>query len=326
MKIDYLKIINNFVKNTKPSSVESEGTKEAFKYSFENKNAPQTKVLAEQTSIAAFSKEVKFNLINRMEYAKLLKTLLGLPNEIEELLSFLVYKKNSTETLEMLIKQNHNLNTEIIRQMLMKNSKESMNKLLKLFQQAPGGTQNTEQIKEILALLTQMVSKKELPADDTLRNLILLYLPWVPLAEKQNIEIRLEQRRSQEEDSEQTVLIIYITTINIGKFKISILINKDFSVKIEIENTGEAGKENLESILKEVNLQVKKDRINAKTEILSAKKPKELQEEKKRKIIFSSSKDVSPIFIITAQKIAKIIFEIDEKISLLEKREQMNNN
>ena len=326
MKIDYLKIINTFVKSALASGVENKGVNENLKTAPEAKNTLKTNVSPNQNAVLELNQNIRFNSINRMEQANLMKGLLSLPKEIEELFSFLMYKNISPETLETLLKQNQKLNTDLIRQTLEENSKESLNKLLKLFQQAPGGTQNTEQIKEILTLLSQVIPKKDASAQEILTNLTLLYLPWLPLSEKQDIEIRFEKRESEEDDnSEQTVLVIYITTINLGRFKISIILNKDCSVKIEIENTETLTEtsEYLEKILKGINEQTRKDKINAKLELMVILDSKESSKEKKREVIISPAKDVSPVLVITAQKIAKIILETDEKISLLERRQEM---
>ena len=309
-KIDYLQIINNFVKNTKTLGVATEGINETLKTASESKNMQQTNTSASQNIVLNQNLDVRFNAINRIEQANLIKELLNLPKDIAELFSFLMYKQISSETLETLLKQNQKLNTALIKQTLEENSKESLNKLLKLFQQAPGGTQNTEQIKEILTLLSQVIPKKDASAQEILTNLTLLYLPWLPLSEKQDIEIRFEKREREEDDnSEQTVLVIYITTINLGRFKISIILNKDCSVKIEIENTETLTEtsEYLKKILKRINEQTRKDKINAKLELMIISDSKESSEEKKREVIISPSRDVSPVLVITAQKIAKII-------------------
>lgn len=335
MKIDYLKIISTFVKNTQTSGVANEGISETLKTAAEAKTAQQN-ITPNQTTSLNQVLDVKFNSINRMEQAKLIKELLNLPNEIEELFSFLLYKKVSSETLESLLKQTDlKLNTDLIRQILEGNSKESMNKLLKLFQQAPGGTQNTDQIKDILSLLNKIAPKQGYTAHEILTNVTLLYLPWLPLSEKQDLEIKLEQHKKKkeeekEEESEQTALVIYITTINIGKFKISIILKQDSSIRIEIENykeqKNETDNEYLEKILKEVSEQSRKNKINAKTElfVLEQEEKNEVTN-KKREVIISPAADVSPVLIITAQKISKIILEADERISLIKKREEMVN-
>lgn len=329
MKIDYFQIINTFTKNTQASGVAAEFINETLNTAFGSKNMAQKNVLAHQDAALTQNQDVRFNSINRIEQANLIKELLKLPSEIEELFSVLLYKKITPETLETLLKQtNQKIDTDLIRQMLEGNSKETLNKLIKLFQQAPGGTQNTEQIKEILTLLSRIIPKKEASPQEILTNLTLLYLPYLPLSEKQVLEIKLEQHKNKNQDkdeSEQTALVIYITTINSGKFRVSISLNKDYSIKIEIEADCEE-KKYLEEILKKINEQTKKDNIKAKTEFLILKcKEKESCENvrKKQEVIISPAKDIPPILVIMAQKIAKIILETDEKISLLQEREKM---
>lgn len=340
MKINYFKIIDSFIKNTQNSGIANENVNEKPRMSSEAKNMAQKSVIVAQ-GVLIQNQSVHFNTINTMDLSKLLKGLLNLPEDIEKLLSELVYKKGSSKNLESLLNQpNLKINTDLIRQMLEDNSKESLNKLLKLFQQAPGGTQNTEQIKEILTLLSQMIPKKEASAQEVLTNLVLLYLPWLPLSEKQDIEIRFEKRKNQqeEEESEQTAFVIYITTINLGRFRISILISQDNSVKIEIENIetskekdNEFKKEFLEKILQSIRENTRKDKINAKTDLVVYEEEKnqenpdvgEPTEFSKREVIISPAKNVSPVLVVTAQKIAKIILEADEKFSLLKKRQEV---
>lgn len=326
MKID-LKIINTFIKNTQNAGAVNEVANESAKPFSETKNTAQAANLAEQNAVFVQNQTVKFNSISRMEQAVLIKGLMNLPEDIKELLSFLINKEVSEETAKALLK-NQKINTDLIKHLLENNSKESMNKLLKLFQQSPGGTQNTEQLKEILTLLSFVTPKKNATANEVLTNLTLLYLPWLPLSEKQEIEIWFEKYKSKEnnEESEQTALVIYITTINLGKFKATLLLNKDGAVNIQIENFCEAGtkeiKEHLENILSSITNQTKKDKIPITTELYICERA-ETSEERKREVIISPVKDVSQVMIITAQKIAKIILEADEKISLLETRKEM---
>ena len=124
MKIDYVKIINNFVKNTQTLSAAAENISETLKTASGSNNAAQANVLVNQSVVLSQNQDVRFNSINGMELAKLIKELLTLPKGIEELLSMLIYKKVSPETLEALLKQtNQKLDTDLIRQMLEENSK-----------------------------------------------------------------------------------------------------------------------------------------------------------------------------------------------------------
>lgn len=334
MKIDCLKIINAFVQNTKKSGVVEKTDESVAKNTSEMQASSQQKTFVSQSALLNQAESIKFNQLNTMEQAKLVKQMLNLPEDIEQLLSFLVYKKVSPETLKELLKQGgQTVDIDLIKQLLEANSKESANKLIKLFQQYPAGTQNTEQLKEILSLLNKFVPQKNSSPQEILTNLTLLYLPWLPLSEKQDVQIKIKERKQNEEEkSDEAVLVVYISTINLGRFKVSIILNKTLSMRIEIENfeenKNEKYKEFLEKILEEINAQTRKDKINAQTELLISEGKENFSKEtaeKEREVVISPVKDISPVAIITAQKIVKIILETDEKISLLEARKEMQN-
>jgi hypothetical protein len=326
MKINYFKIINTFVQNAASAGVESKNTPETAQVL--PKAVPQTAV--SQTNLANLLQDIKFNAINRANQANMIRELLNLPKGIEELLSMLVSKNASSQDIEALLRQaGQKLNTDLIKQLLETNSKDSMDKLIKLFQQAPGGTQNADQMKEIMALLYQITPKKEASAQEILTNLTLLYLPLMPLAEKQNVEIKIEEReKSKESESDEIMLVVYVSTINLGRFRITIILAKDGLIKIEIENFCEENQENrkeyLEEILKLINNQARKDKINATTELMVSEQKQNAEKPQiKREIVLSPVKEISPILVLVAQKTAKIIIETDEKASLLEARKGM---
>lgn len=329
MQVNYFKIFNAFVQHAKKSGTVEKSGEHVAKISSEGKNSLRSNSSANQnTSISA--QNIQFSRVNFAEQAKLVRQLLNLPDDIEQLLSFLVYKKVSPEALKNLLKQgNKKLDINLLKQLLETNSKESAGKLIKLLGQTPGGTRDTEQLKQILTLLNSVVPQKNATPQDVLTGLILMYLPWLPLAELQDVKIRLEEQKEKGEDeSGEVALVVYITTINLGRFRISITLEKDLSLKTEIEHFEEEKSENredtLEKIMKEINSQARKDNINVKTELLISKQ-KQITEknEKEREIVISPAAGISPVMIITAQKIAKIILETDEKISLLKARAKM---
>jgi len=283
--------------------------------------------------------EAKFNDINIKQQSRLIKELFNFPDDIQELLKLLMNDTTSEDTTaKTLIKFNQTINIDLMKEFLENGSKQSVDKLIKLFQQAPGGTQNTDQLKELMALLNQIAVRKDSTHQEVLTNLILLYLPWHPLAENQDLKIKFEKRQKEDkQESEEIAVIIYISTINLGEFKISISLN-GLAVKIQVENydkqeISENDKENyLKKIIKEIGSKMKEDKIQATTELLisepKAQKDnceKNQQQERKREAVISTVGKISALVIITAQKVAKIILELDEKISLIKKRKEIIN-
>jgi len=277
----------------------------------------------------------KFNSIQKAQQAALIRELLNIPSEMKELLVFLLSKKKSAESIDkLIINSDVKINMGLLQRLLETNSKDAMNKLIKLFQQAPGGTENIDQMKEIIKLLSILVPKKDFSPQEVLTNVLLLYLPFIPLSEKQNIEIKFEKKKEENAESDVNSLVIYISTINLGRFRIAIYSNKNLSLKVEVENIKEGNqavpnrKEYIEKILKLIKAETQKEKITTEISFLTAKKkgdPAQEKTEHKREVIISPVKDISPVIILTAQKIAKIILEVDEKASLHIAREGMVN-
>lgn len=365
MKINYLKIIN-MLKNPKNTTVNPENISDALKIISNSKSTAlstanrlrqgiSSNVLSQLTT----SQGAKFNTLQRTEQANIVKDLLNMPKDIEEAITFIIFKakKPSAESLMILLTQKkQKVNTDLIKQMIGENSKETMDKLIKLFNQAPGGSENTKQIKDILTLLSQVTPKREASANEVLTNFILLYLPFAPLSEKQKLEVAIEDinieeiKAKDEEKSEleKTMLVIYINTENLGRFRVAIIINPDFSLRIDIENYPEKGSDPkgvqqiTEKIIQEIDRQIKKDKIKAKTEFLmhpvgasasfsaqsndssnSSRMGTADPEKSKRNAVIAPSKDINPVAIVAANKISQIILETDESISLLNARKDM---
>jgi len=295
------------------------------------KNLPDTPApVRELPKILNIDANFKAQALNRMEQAAFLRELLNLPKDIREILAFLAGKDVSAELLTTLLKsETIKITPEMLQKLLESNSKEVISKLIKLLQQPQQNAQNYDQLKQMMALLNQFVPTKDATAQEVLTRFLLLYLPWLPLMEHQKVEVAFEKRKSaSDEEDEQLAVVIYVSTINLGRFKITIMVNKVNKPDILIENISESGEKSeeqakaLENILKTVNKEIKEDKIEAKT-YLSVIKQENHKETPERKVTITKMSPVSPLALVIAQKIARIILEADEKISLLQKRQEM---
>lgn len=285
--------------------------------------------LRTDVSNSALPNAVYFNNLTKLQQAILIKELLNLPKEWMELLSVLVYKEISQESLLNIMKdQNLKIRIEDVKTLLDVNSKDVINKLLKLIQPAPGNIQNIDQMKELLGLISQIVPSSNSPAQEVLKNVILLYLPWLPLAQEQNIHIVFEKKGSSEESEQDNVaLIIYITTVNLGKFKVIILLNNDKSLKIEIENQDISNNDEddisiLENIRNNVNQELLNNKIACDTKVYTCKNTVNQNSERREVSLYPIS-SISPRIMMAAYSVIRIIFEFDEKSSLVKNREKM---
>ncbi len=281
--------------------------------------------------------QMRAQTLNRTEQSAFMKELLNLPQDMKGLIAQLAGKsaKNTASQTIMQLLQSMpvKISPEVIQQLLETNSKEVINKLIKLIQQSPGNTQGFEQLKPLLDLLSQLTPSRTSSPQEVLTYLLLLYLPWLPLMEEQKIQLNFEKKKSAEDEDEKVAMVIYITTVNLGRFKVTIYLdnkktNPDILIehisenpenKTDKENTGK--KEIMGKILKTLKTELKEENITAKTAI-SETTQENFQKSEERNVTVTEINDVSPVVLLTAQKVARIILEIDEKICLVEKRKQ----
>jgi hypothetical protein len=276
--------------------------------------------------------DFKSSQLSQQEQSAFMKDLLNLPQDFKKFLVLMMDDKNNTKNfIELLKDPNQKLNANLIRELLDANSKEVLGKIIKLIQQSPENVQNHEMLKTLMAVLKGVVPGKESQPEEIFTQLILLYLPWLPLTENQKLEVRFEKKKGgQAESDENVAMVLYISTINLGRFKIVIILDTNNIPDIHIENTDDKevceNNENREKILKNIlenlKLEFKNDNMKANTKLFVTAQ-KDYLGSGKREITVSKINNISPVVILTAQKIAQAIIEMDEKISLVIKRGEM---
>lgn len=264
---------------------------------------------------------IQFNALSRVEQAILLKDLMNLPKEITSLLALLAFDNTDNKLVQELFKDATKLILiSDIQKLLDTNSKELLNKLIKLIQPTSGNIQNIDQLKELINAMQKLMPALNTQNNEVLKSVILMYLPWLPLVQPQDIHIEYEQKPASEEQSEDVSLVIYATTENIGRLKCVVISNNnDLNIQIESLNYDESHKDYLSELIKKINLEVKSVKIKANAELL-AYKSKELNRSERREVSIHHGQSVSPKVLMAAHIITRIIFEVDENISLKKKR------
>lgn len=267
---------------------------------------------------------MSMNSMNVKQLAALLRELLSLPKEMHELLAMLAFGENTTgeiankikdPTLQLIIKQLQNL--------LGQNSKDAINKLIQLTQNNALFFEGSSQLRDILGLIQKIAVTAQTSPADALTMAMVLYLPWLPLAEQQKLELSFGFKEEEEnsEKIECEVLILFIQTLNIGIFKITIMLNNDKSIDIEIESDKIDAKV-IENIVAATNKNLKATGLKSKVATSTRKEaqyksPKEMKTETNKSISLHPSGKISMVTINIGHSIAKLIFETDEKIGSL---------
>ncbi len=140
------------------------------------------------------------------EKSALLKDFLKLPNELKEFLNqntqnSAMMMLNVKMTPEMLAKK---LEVSQLMQLLMQNSQEGSQKLMQLIAQTARNGGDVQQLKQLMNLLNNNIAASNVSneANQVLKNLILLYLPFVPLKEHREDELDFELNFFEEENKE----------------------------------------------------------------------------------------------------------------------------
>lgn len=318
---------NNYVKNSQsPENVSDKSKVNSGMPDISGDNSAKVSS-GNNSGIANSINNVQVKNLTKAQQALLIKELLDLPKEFEEFLSLITYDTIIAENLTDLMQKtaNGSLLMQNIKELLSNNSKEVLNKLLKLLNLASGNEKNTEQLKEIISLLNKTVPSADAESREILTKAILLYLPYLPLLQPQNITFKVddEKQEKQKSSSENVALIIYISTINLGRFKIIIIINKDNSLAVDLENEcQDIDRLYQEQILNNTNQEMLNNKIACKINFYTMKSREEKEFSEKEMSICPIS-GVSPKIMMTAHLITKVIFELDENISLAENRKKM---
>lgn len=267
---------------------------------------------------------MSLNSMNVRQLATLLKELLSLPKEMQQLLAMLAFGESGTTEVAKLLKDpSLQLIVKQLQSILGQNSKEAIGKLIQLTQNNALFFEGSNQLRDILGLVQKLAVTAQTSPADALTTAMILYLPWLPLAEQQKLELTFgfQEEDENNDKAECEVLILFITTMNLGTFKVTVMLNKDKTLDIEIESD-QIDAEIIKNIVADTNKTITdsglKSKVATKTrKTPETKSPKEMKEDTNKSISLHPSGKISMVTINIGHSIAKTIFETDEKIGSL---------
>ena len=172
------------------------------------------------------------------------------------------------------------------------------------------GVSDLTQLKDTAKLINASIAlaSTDNPAQ-TLKTLMLLYLPWLPLHEGVGFDLDVETASESGSDGE-SLLIITITTVNYGVVKAVIFLENQNSVQINIECDEKFPKDELmlrlQSEQKNYSMQ---SVISFDTKKSSENTPK--PEVTNAKINMSHTTEISPYLLLAAHSIIRNTIELD---------------
>ena len=256
--------------------------------------------------------------------ANYIKDLLNLPRDFQ---SFINQIQNmNTETAKSFAKilTDGKINLSALTELLAGNSKEAVQKLMMtIMTVSKMGSNNVSGLKELMAMFS--VSANSSDSTQTVKNLLMLYLPWLPLSIRNEMNLdfdidifdKIQGADPDKEENIETIKIM-IETANYGNVLAELEMAPNFEVDVyitAIESFPES------EVLKRFNEENKKNSIRSNTKIEKTKEPENSQEFKQN-VKISSSNVVSPKLVQSAHSLIKIIIEVDYSNFIINEEEE----
>ena len=256
--------------------------------------------------------------------ANYIKDLLNLPRDFQ---SFINQIQNmNTETAKSFAKilTEGKINLSALTELLAGNSKDAVQKLMMtIMTVSKMGSNNVSQLKELMAMFS--VNANSSDSTQTVKNLLMLYLPWLPLSIRNEMNLdfdidifdKIQGADPDKEENIETIKIM-IETANYGNVLAELEMAPNFEVDVYI-TANESFPES--EVLKRFNEENKKNSTRSNVKIEKTKDPENSQEFKQN-VKITSSNFVSPKLVQMAHSLIKIIIEVDYSNFIINEEEE----
>lgn len=284
-------------------------------------NLPKPQVLQQQVQTQSLSQNSQLALaqMENTERAVLIKDLLNLPNNLKDLLVTLQNTKTGAQNANL---QNlQSLDVAQLMQLMQTNGKDALAKLMQL-----GGMLNktghvdNKQLQELQFIVNACMPNATTSNTQFMKNIILLYLPWLPIGENNNFDIEFSssEEKSGGEESDDTITIL-IQTENYGNVKVLLVLEAANKINMIVHCAKIFPKELLQSKLKESSQEYKLETSIAVNEHETVQKS---ELDKSQKVHMSGASVLNPYVLLMAHAVIRYVIEIDKSQSLVSARKK----
>ena len=248
------------------------------------------------------------------QQAQILAQLQGLtsPTQIQTIVQGQMASQLQASIKNLTLSPTGMINLAQISEMLQVNGKEALTKLITAMTQASKqGISDLSQIKEMAKLVNASVATaaQNNPAQ-TLKVLMLLYLPWLPLDEGVGFDLDIETQENGEESD--SILTITISTVNYGTVVATLVLETQNSVHVSIECDKDFPKDEL---MLRIGNEEKQYSMNSVV-TFSEKTSRSEEQTAKAKINMSQTTEINPYMLLMAHTIIRHVIEIDSNKSI----------
>lgn len=254
------------------------------------------------------------------ERAILVKELLNLPKDFQTLLATMQNAKNLPQG--KLPQTLQNIDISQLMQLMQANGKDAMSKLVQITSiLKKNGNIDTKQIQELQFVINACMPNATMSNVQFMKNLILLYLPWLPIGENNNFEIEFsgsEENNNSNDGADDTITIL-IQTENYGNVKILLVLEATNKINIII-NCAKIFPKDL--LLSKVNANSKEYKLETQTTINEQETIDKSTLDKNQKVHINGASVLNPYILLMAHAIIRNVIEIDKSQSLVKTRKE----
>ena len=287
---------------------------------FNLQNDPQIKphtLINQELQESLLQTQAALKELTQEDKSALIKNMLNLPEDMGQLLKLLANKNQNLTNVEFMK----------LLSMLNVNGKDAAAKLSKLMVfLGANNIKGAEKLQEIYSIVNAMSSGAAQNASQLVKNIILLYLPWLPIGESNNFEIGFKEtveeksnnKGSDDEDSaESDAIAIFIQTVNFGNVKVNLYKGTGNQINMFVDCVENFPKDKLMQMIKgdSAKLNVNTEMNFTNTGVKSAEKNTEAD------FSVNVSKFINPYLMLLAQAVITAVISIDKHTSLIEKRQ-----
>lgn len=247
--------------------------------------------------------------------AQILAQLQGLTvSTAKEAVNFQLASQLSSSLKNLEILSGGMINLNEISLLFQKNGKEALTKLIMAMTEASkSGVTDLSQMKDMAKLINASISiAAENNPQKTLKLLLMLYLPWLPLEDGVGFDLEVEQKSNAHEESD-SILNITISTVNYGTVAATLILETSNSVQISIECSENFPKP-------ELQLRIDKEKTHYAVDSVVSyevnKDSKTVSKNASVNVNMSQTTEINPYLLLMAHSIIKHVIDIDNNKSM----------
>lgn len=206
------------------------------------------------------------------------------------------------------------INLSQISQLLQVNGKDAIAKLIMSMTEASkSGITDLSQMKEMAKLINASISvASENNPQKTLKLLLMLYLPWLPLEDGVGFDLEIQQKNDSGEESD-SILQILVSTINYGLVRATLILETSNSLQVTIDCCEGFPKGELNTRISKEQKFYAMESVVAYNEIKSNEQTNSKQS---ASVNMSQTTEINPYLLLMAHTLIKHIIEIDNNKTL----------